>query len=105
MREGSENSVSGFSKMKKRLDTLSGVREWRVHDIRRTVATRLGGHSVPDTLIARILDHNLVGVPDVTGTYNKYRYVPQMRKALELWHAELRTIIEAPDITEDTFSF
>ena len=44
-RRVSTNPVSGFSKMKRRLDELSGVTDWRLHDIRRTAASgmaRLG---------------------------------------------------------------
>ncbi len=61
--------------MKARLDRLSGVTDWRLHDIRRTVATNLGVLGVADTTIARILDHRLIGVPEVTGIYNRYHYV------------------------------
>ena len=81
-----------FSKMKARPDRLSGVTDWRLHDIRRTVATNLGALGVADTTIARIPDHRLSGVPEVTGIYNLYHYVGEMREALETWEARLRAI-------------
>ena len=31
--------VSGFSKSKRKLDALSGVQDWRLHDLRRSFAT------------------------------------------------------------------
>jgi len=90
----SVNAVSGFSKMKRRLDQQCGVSDWRIHDIRRTVATNLGSLGVADTTIARILDHRMVGIPDVTSTYNRHRYIPEMREALEMWEESLRQIID-----------
>lgn len=87
--ERSEGAVSGISKMKARLDRLSGVTDWRLHDIRRTVATSLGALGIADTTIARILDHRLIGIPEVTGIYNRYHYVEEMRTALEAWEGRL----------------
>lgn len=91
--EGSPSAVSGFSKMKARLDRLSGVTDWRLHDIRRTVATNLGVLGIADTTIARILDHHLIGVPEVTGIYNRYHYVAEMREALERWEGRLGEVV------------
>jgi integrase len=34
-----ERPVSGFSKWKKCLDTISGVKAWRIHDLGRTAAS------------------------------------------------------------------
>ena len=34
-----KTAVSGFSKVKKRLDIISGVSDWRYHDLRRSFAT------------------------------------------------------------------
>ena len=104
-KEGSLNAVSGFSKMKIRLDRLSGVSGFRLHDIRRSVATQLGSLDVPDVIIARVLDHSLIGVPEVTSIYNRHNYIPQLSKALELWHERLTIIIKNNDDIEESFGF
>jgi integrase len=36
-----KSSVSGWSRAKGNLDVISGVKDWRIHDLRRTVATGL----------------------------------------------------------------
>ena len=90
--EVSGNAVSGLSKMKARLDRMSCVADWRFHDIRRTVATNLGALGIADTTIARILDHRLIGIPEVTGIYNRCHYVAEMREAIEAWEAKLQQI-------------
>ncbi len=91
-KQSSGKSVSGFSKVKIRLNEKSGVLDWRIHDIRRTVATNLAALGVADTTIARILDHRIAGIPEVTGVYNRYQYIPEMRNAQIEWEKELKRI-------------
>lgn len=40
--------VNGFSKCKARLDALSGVTDWKIHDLRRTMRTHLSALPVED---------------------------------------------------------
>jgi integrase len=74
--------VSGFSKAKTRLDRLSGVSNWVIHDLRRSVATHMARLGVPQEHIERVLGHAIEGV---AGTYNRYSYLDEKRAALELW--------------------
>ena len=41
--------ISGFSKLKIALDEASGVKDWRLHDLRRTAATRCKDSASPTT--------------------------------------------------------
>ena len=54
------------------------------HDLRRTLATRLGAAGVAPDVIGRILNHRPAG-SRVTAIYNVYRYLPEMRAALQTW--------------------
>jgi integrase len=83
--------VSGFSKAKARLDEESGVTDWRVHDIRRTVRTELARLGVVDLVAERVINHGPRGLAAV---YDQYGYLDEKRAALNLWAAELRRIIE-----------
>jgi integrase len=74
--------ISGYSKAKLRLDELSKVEGWVVHDIRRSVATHMARLGVSQEHIERVLGHVIEGV---AGTYNRYSYVEEKRAALELW--------------------
>ena len=38
---GSVGKISGFSKLKIALDKVSGVSDWRLHDLRRRAASRM----------------------------------------------------------------
>ena len=74
--------VSGFSKAKQRIDKLSGVTDWTIHDIRRTVATEMARLGVAQEIIERVLGHV---IPGVAGVYNRYSYLDEKRAALEKW--------------------
>ena len=72
----------------------SGVRDFRLHDLRRTVRTRLPGLGVSPDVAERVLGHALPGMRKV---YDQYDYLPQTRRALEAWSAELDRILAACD--------
>ena len=79
--------------MKKQLDEMSGVTDWRLHDIRRTVGTNLAELEVPRLTISRILNHKEGGV---TSIYDRHSYFKEQLAALELWGRRLDQIL-TPD--------
>ncbi len=68
-----------------------GVPKFVPHDLRRTVATRLGDADIgaDPIVIEKILNHQLQGVQ---GVYNMQEYMEKRRKALESWGEKIRTI-------------
>ncbi|WP_165723912.1 tyrosine-type recombinase/integrase [Pseudoalteromonas sp. Z1A2] len=65
-----------------------GVPKFVPHDLRRTVATRLGDTDIgtDPIVIEKILNHQLQGVQ---GVYNMQEYMDARRKALEEWHDKI----------------
>ena len=81
---------SGFSRAKARLDGLSGVKDWRLHDLRRTVVSHMADMGVDPLVADRILNHvasSTMGV--VQRTYQRSNMLPQRRDALERWAIKL----------------
>ena len=81
-----------------RVRERSGV-AFRIHDVRRTVASGLGELGVDEGLISRILNHSTTSTSgaSVTATvYNQYKYVEPMRHALQTWADKLDTILKPP---------
>ena len=78
-------SFSGFSKAKQRLDQLSGVSDWTLHDLRRSTATGLAKLGMAPHVVERVLNHTTGTLGGVAGVYNRFGYLPEMRVALELW--------------------
>lgn len=75
-----------IGKHKRRLDQVSGVENWTVHDLRRTVSTNLAQMGTPPHIIDRILNHASGGVHS---TYNRYSYLPEVGEALKAWERRL----------------
>jgi integrase len=93
-RFASDNPVSGFAKMKVRLDQLSGVRSWRLHDLRRTAASHMARLGVAPQVLARVLNHSPgAALPGVLAVYNRHSYDQEARAALDAWSRELERII------------
>jgi integrase len=89
--------ISGFSKIKERIDAFieqelsAALPAWRFHDLRRTMRTHLGGLPVPSDVAEMVIAHRQAGVRAV---YDLHRYRDEKRRALELWAARLREIVE-----------
>jgi integrase len=88
-----QTHVKGYSKAKAALDRIIAVDEsgelkpWRLHDIRRTVATHLVRLGVTETIVGRVLNHAPQGV--TARTYALHSYAPEKRSALDRWAAEV----------------
>jgi hypothetical protein len=67
--------------------TSPNLKPWRVHDIRRTVATRLGDIGVLPHVVEAILNHVSGHKAGVAGIYNRAAYAAEKRDALEKWAA------------------
>jgi len=88
-----EKPIAGFSKGKARLDKLMKAPPWVIHDIRRTVRTRLASLRVPDMVAEMVIGHGRKGIQRV---YDQHTYETEMREALELWATRLRDIVTPP---------
>jgi integrase len=86
-----ERPFSGFSK---RFASLSksmpeGTERWTLHDLRRTVATRLHEAGTDALVVEDLLGH-LSGVRSgVAGIYNRAGTLERKREALKAWSAKL----------------
>jgi integrase len=90
-------SAGGFQKWdlgKRGLDERSGVTEWTVHDIRRTVATRMADIKIAPHIIEEILNHRGGHRAGVAGVYNRSSYSNEVRTALVMWSDHIRTLVE-----------
>jgi integrase len=86
--------VSGFSKVKARLDKLmDGVPAWRLHDLRRTAATHMGELGIAPHIIELCLNHVSGAKASVAGTYNRSVQMPERRAALELWAKHVQKLV------------
>ena len=106
-----KTAVSGFSKAKRTLDTemidimkerqrtgtggvtVVSIAEWRLHDIRRTGATNLQALGILIEVTEAVLNHISGTRAGVAGIYNRYKYEPEKRAALDAWDQRLQKLV------------
>ena len=89
-----DRPVSGFSKAKKRCDDLAGISDWRLHDLRRTVATHMRSLHIERPTVKKILNH---AENDVTAVYDRHAGLPEKCRAMEIWAQKLGSLISPTD--------
>ncbi|ABD08002.1 Phage integrase [Rhodopseudomonas palustris HaA2] len=101
-------AISGFSKAKVQLTgimheiacgeakargestaTIEKI-EWRLHDLRRTMATTMARLKINVVTIERVLGHKMQGVMAV---YQRYDYLPEKLHALTVWNDHIARIV------------
>ena len=86
--------VSGWSKAKTELDQEIGLAAWRIHDLRRTVATGLQRLGIGLQVIEAVLGHVSGSRAGVVGTYQRHAFETEKAAALAAWGAHVMALIE-----------
>jgi integrase len=93
-----EGAFQGWSGAKAALDgrirAKLGLRPWRLHDLRRTAATRMNDLGVLPHVVEAVLNHISGHKAGVAGVYNRASYAVEKRQALDLWAAHVIAITE-----------
>ncbi len=109
-----KTAASGISRAKARLDELMAklatkeakeaggkaveVAPWRLHNLRRTAATRMAELGVEPHIVEAVLNHVSGFRAGVAGVYNRAAYAPEKREALDRWadHRQHRRSVAPP---------
>jgi integrase len=96
-----KTQVSGFSKIKNRLDAKMGhfletdLTPWRIHDLRRTAATHMGDQlDIDQGVIERCLNHISGTQGGLIGTYQRQHYREKRRNAFHAWGEFVDQLLE-----------
>src|SRR5262245_23370874 len=81
---------SGFGKFKERFGVVCGVKGWTFHDLRRTARSLMSRAGVPSDHAERCLGHVM---PGVRGTYDRHKYIEEMRRAFAALAAQVEIIV------------
>ena len=85
----SGGKLVGFSKLKRALDREANVSGWRLHDLRRTAATRMQALGIRNEIVQAVLNH---AIPGVGGVYLRAELEKEKAEALRVWVTELERI-------------
>ena len=73
-----------------RISEHSGVHDFKIHDLRRTMASGLAELGISRTVIGKVINHKgISGDNSVTAIYDRYDYLEEKREALENWSQHL----------------
>ncbi|HEY8596438.1 MAG TPA: site-specific integrase [Devosiaceae bacterium] len=103
--------ISGWSKAKEALDAkmLAALKDaaaernedreavtlppWRIHDIRRTVASNMARLGVNLPVIEKILNHTSGSFGGIVGVYQRHEFSEEKRRALAAWGSFVETLV------------
>lgn len=91
-----DSGFTHWSDRKRDLDLqLAGkVRPWRLHDVRRSVATGMADIGIAPHIVEAVLNHYSGHRRGVGGIYNRSRYDREVTAALARWAAHLADLVE-----------
>ena len=111
---GRVGEFSGWSKCKERLDTailearrkavaesgadpatVAPMPEWRLHDLRRTLATGLQRLGVRLEVTEAVLNHVSGSKGGIVGIYQRHDWASEKGAALDAWGAHVLAVVEA----------
>jgi integrase len=92
------NGFSGWSRAKRKLDAeLPDIEQWRIHDIRRTVATGMADLGVQPHIVEAVLNHVSGHKAGVAGIYNRAAYSKEKTDALNMWANHISVLLSGAD--------
>jgi integrase len=83
-----------FTYAKRRLDQLSGVTGWRLHDLRRTCVSGMARLGVAPHVADKILNHQAGAISGVAAVYQRHEFLSERRAALDLWGVHVGELLK-----------
>ena len=99
--------ISGFGKMKRQLDAEVArlaekqgglgkgqpVKDWTIHDLRRSVASGMAAIGILPHVVEAVLAHKSGTIKGIAKVYNRYQYLDEKRDALARWESQVRGVM------------
>jgi integrase len=89
--------ITNPQKWLRRIRERTGIEDFRLHDIRRSVASNLTALGVPRLTVSKLLNHV---ESSVTAVYDRHSYDPEKRAALLRWERRLGEIVMGDGLTK-----
>jgi len=82
-----------YSQSKQLLDELSGIRGWRLHDLRRTIVSGMARMGIPPHVADKILNHQSGTISGVAAVYQRHDFLAERKDALDRWGAHVAELV------------
>jgi len=90
-----DRAFCGWAKGK--LSLADDIPPWRLHDLRRTFATKMAELGIAPHIIERLLNHTHGTLSPIARTYNHFSYLPEMREAMDKYENHLKQVLQLPE--------
>jgi integrase len=88
--------IQDWARAKNQFDELCAVDEWVVHDLRRTLSTKMAEWELaPPDVVEAILNHKTGSRSAIQRVYDRHQRLPQMRRALGAYADKLQALMKA----------
>lgn len=92
--------IKSLKRVKENIQKISGVTDFRLHDIRRTVTTYMAKLNINRTVLEKVLNQNLNrGGNRVISIYDRHDYFQEKKEAINAWTEYLMQILVKPKKT------
>src|SRR5208337_857586 len=94
-------SLSGFSKIKARIDVRmqqilgDKFQPWRIHDLRRTAASGMAALGFQPHVVERVLNHVSGAQGGLVSVYQRHEYREERKRAILAWGAHVMQIVSS----------
>lgn len=82
-----------WSKDKAALDKGSGVTDWVIHDLRRTLVSNWAAMGVRQEVTEKYINHVSGSFGGIVGVYQRHTFLPEMKDALKKWEERLSSLV------------
>ncbi len=69
------------------------MKDWRLHDLRRTCVSGMARLGIPPHVADKILNHQAGTITGVAAVYQRHDFLAERKDALEQWGAHVRKIL------------
>jgi integrase len=83
-----------FSRAKRAFDEASGVTDWVLHDLRRTVVSGMAGLGVAPHVADKILNHQSGTISGVAAVYQRHEFLAERKNAIDLWSSHVGGLVQ-----------
>jgi integrase len=82
------------AQLDRRIQASHNCEPWRLHDLRRTAATRMADLGVSPHIVEAVLNHVSGHKRGVAGVYNRATYDSEKLTALNIWAERILSLAE-----------
>jgi integrase len=92
-----EKPFQSFSAAKRELDNMSGITDWRLHDLRRTCVSGMARLGVPPHVADKVPNHQSGTISGVAAVYQRHEFLAERKEALERWGSHVASLLNAAE--------